>query len=187
MTFKNTANILSVKDWIKTEKHAHDWSEFISAALQHEGIAHPSTDHIKQREDQIKAHLSAFGSVNAFNRHLDQVPLKQYDVVSANFVAESISFDEATWKKSLDSLLLYLRPGGLLSMTAIRGATYWKIGEKKFPAFNVDARLISEELTARLFAIEMIDEIDAEISDPEHPDYEGYDGMVFVLGRQIYR
>ena len=180
-------NILSVKDWIKTEEYAHDWSDFITVSLQHEGIAHPSREHIKQREAQIKEKLSTFGYVDAFNRHRDKVPLQHFDIVSANFVAESISFDEASWKKSLDSLLSYVKPGGFISMTAIRGATYWKTGDKRFPAFSVDARSISDELTVRGFAIEMIDEIDAEISDQEHPDYQGYNGMVFVLGQQKHR
>ena len=180
-------NILSVKDWIQKEENAHDWSDFITVALQHEGIEHPSREHIKQRETQIKAQLSAFGYVDAFNRHRDQVPLQHYDIVSANFVAESISFDEVSWKRSLDSLLSYVKPGGFISMTAIRGATYWKTGDKRFPAFSVDAHSISKELTGRGFAIEMVDEIDAEISDQEHPDYEGYNGMVFFLGRQKHK
>lgn len=176
-------NIIAVKDWIKKEEHSHDWTPFIAAALQHEGIEHPSAEQIKEREYQIRAQLMNFGYVDAFNRHLDEVPLQQYDVVSSNFVAESIAFDETSWRKCLDSLLSYVKLGGILCMTAIRGATYWKTGDKNFPAFSVNARSIKKELMDRGFEIENIDEIDAEVTDQKHPDYEGYDGMVFVIAR----
>ena len=176
-------NLLAVQAWMQTTEHAHDWTPFIAAALQHEGISYPSTAQILEREDYLKAQLCGFGHVDAFNRKLDEVPLQHYDVVAANFVVESIAKDATSWRQGLDSLLSYLKPGGLLSLTSIRGATYWKVADTKFPAYSVSASSITEELRARGFVIEMIHEIDAEITEQRHPAYEGYDGMVFIIAR----
>jgi hypothetical protein len=177
------SNLLTVQAWLKTKQHSHDWTPFIAAALQHEGIESPSAVQISERENYLKAQLHGFGHVDAFNRHLDEIPLEHYDVVSANFVVESITVDVAGWKQGLDSLLSYVKPGGLLSLTSIRGAKYWKINDKKFPAFNVNASSITQELRARGFAIEIIHEIDAQITEQSHPGYEGYDGMIFIVAR----
>lgn len=176
-------NLLTVKAWLKTKQPSHDWTPFIAVALQHEGIASPSAAQISERENYLKAQLQGFGHVDAFNRHLDDIPLEHYDVVSANFVVESITADEKGWRQGLDSLLSYVKPGGLLSLTSIRGAKYWKINDKKFPAFSVSASLITEELRARGFVIEIVHEIDAQITEQNHPSYEGYDGMVFIVAR----
>ena len=180
-------NLLAVQDWIQTKEHSHDWTSFVAVALQHEGIANPSREQIREREDNIKSQMSGFGHVDAFNPHLDEVPSQQYDVVSANFVVESIATDAISWKKGLDSLLSYLKPNGLLSLTSIRGASYWKVGHIKFPAFSVNASSITEELRARGFSIELIHEIDAEVTDQGHPKFEGYDGMVFLMARHQQR
>mgnify|MGYP000181446558 CR=1 FL=1 len=177
-------NLLTVQAWLQTKKPSHNWTPFIAAALQHEGIASPSAAQISERENYLKAKLCGFGHVDAFNPHLDDIALKQYDVVSANFVVESITVDVKGWRRCLDSLLSYVKPDGLLSLTSIRGATYWKIKDKKFPAFSVSANSITEELRARGFVIEIIHEIDAQITEQSHPGYEGYDGMVFIMARR---
>ena len=180
-------NLSTVQAWMQTQEHAHDWTPFIATALQHEGISHPSTAQISDREKNLKARLCGFGQVDAFNRHLDDIPLKHYDVVAANFVVESITTDVIGWRQGLDSLLSYIKPDGLLSLTSIRGAMYWKVGDKKFPAFSVSAGSITEELRIRGFAIEILHQIDAQIIEQSHPDYEGYDGMVFLMARHQQR
>lgn len=177
-------NIEAVQDWLNTEAHAHDWKPFVDVALQHEGIKEPTNLQIEERENLVRKQLHSFGHVDAFNIKNDNVKHQAYDVVSANFVAESIAFDDISWRAGLDSILSYVKPGGLLSMTAIRGATYWMTGNKKFPAYYVDAKSLNDELTLRGYEIQMLTEIDAEITDVNHQNYEGYDGMVFLLAKK---
>ena len=174
-------NILAVQDWIKEEAHAHNWTPFVEIAIEYETGRKPSAEEVKERENLVRKQLHDFGHVDALDPAQDTVPHTTYDMVSVNFVAESISTTEEQWNRSLDSILAYVKNGGQLCMTAIRGAEYWVSGGKQFPAFSVDVDMIRAELSKRGFKIEMIEEIDAEVTDPKHPQYEGYDGMIFVL------
>ncbi len=177
-------NILAVQKWINKEEKAHNWTPFVEVALEYETGRKPTKEAVLEREELVRSLLHDFGHVDAMNPGVDTTPRKQYDMVSVNFVAESISKTEEDWHKSLDSILNYVKPGGQLCMTAIRGAEYWVSGGKQFPAFSVTAKMLENEILNRGFTLEMIEEIDAEIMDKAAPEYEGYDGMVFVLARR---
>ena len=177
-------NLLAVQKWINKEERAHNWTPFVEVAIEYETGRKPSHETVTEREELVRSLLHDFGHVDALNPAVDTTPHKQYDMVSVNFVAESISKTEEDWQKSLDSILTYVKPGGQLCMTAIRGAEYWVSGGKQFPAFSVTAKQLEREILRRGFTLEMIEEIDAEIMDKSSAEYEGYDGMVFVLARR---
>lgn len=178
-----TKNLDAVAQWIEARPGAHDWAPFARAALRHEGV--PADAHeVEQRLDLVRRRIRTLCRVDALAEAETEAPPTRYAFVSTNFVAESIATTPDDWRRALRTIAGTVRPGGHLAMTAIRNADRWRVGDHWFPALPVDADDIRSTLHDLGHRIEHLVEIDAEILDPAHPGYEGYDGMVFCLSRQ---
>jgi NNMT/PNMT/TEMT family len=177
-------NIKAVQDWVNKEAHAHDWTEHVCVALAKELYRPPTTEEIVEREKKVRSLITRFGHVDAFNPHKDTTRHEYYSLVSANFVAESIAKDRVEWEVGLKSVLKYVEKGGYLVMTAIRNATHWRAGTGHFPGYSLSTSQLVQKLAELGFSIELLREIDADQTNPIHVDYEGYDGMIFVLAKK---
>lgn len=179
------SNLGQVKNWVKDKKSAHDWRPFVRVALFYEYGSMPTNSAVYARERKLRSLLKSFGRVDAFNPENDKSKNQKYDVVSTNFVAESISSNRTQWRKSLKSITNYVEDNGWLVMTAIRNARYWRSGDDSFASYAIQKKDLEEELKKMGFRIVISRQIDADQTDPTHPGYEGYDGMVFVLAQKI--
>ena len=177
-------NIAELEKWDKCMPEAHDWTSFTKVALTLELGRAPTNDKITYRENLVRKKLAHFSHVNAFDKKDDTTRLKKYDFVSSNFVAESIACDRREWVKALKNITSYVSSGGLLSMTVIRNAEYWVSGGKKYPSYPVSHDTVIAELQKLGFKITLARQIDADIMDHQDSNYEGYDGMVFVLAQR---
>lgn len=103
------------------------------------------------------------------------------DVVSAHFLIESATDNLAQWERGVLHLIEKLRPGGYFIMTAIRNASWYRVGSKKVAAVSVNEQRIKKFLEEHGIVIE-----DMQVLQGSDQDDHGYDGMVFVFGRKIY-
>jgi len=179
------SNLTQVKNWVKVKKSAHNWRPFVRVALYYEYGSMPTTNAVSARERKVRSLLKSFGRVDAFKPEHDKTAHQKYDIVSTNFVAESISSNKTEWRCGLRSIVNYVDDNGWLVMTAIRNARYWRSGDDHFASYAIQKKDLEQELKRMGFKIVISRQIDADQTDPTHPEYEGYDGMVFVLAQRI--
>jgi hypothetical protein len=145
----------------------------------------PTVGLVQERIKALQAKISRFMICDI----LQPDPIKeddvQYDVVSAQFVAESITSNRDEWRQALTSELSLLKSGGYYISAGLLGAHSWKAGDDKFVAFNLDEKTIREVLEELGLTIEIFKTIPAEhkVEGEATPD-QGYDGMFFVKARK---
>jgi hypothetical protein len=77
-----------------------------------------------------------------------------------------------------------VRPDGYFITTVVTGAEYWRLGEQTFAAALIDVDLLKKEIEGRGFSILHWETIDADVTDPTAPEYEGYNGMAMVVAQR---
>lgn len=106
-------------------------------------------------------------------------PESQFNFVSSHFVAESATHNPKRWEAGMLNLISTVKPGGYLSLAAIRNAEWYASGETPMPATPVD------ETNLRTFLVEHGFEMtDQQILVGSDKEVNGYDGMVFILARK---
>lgn len=179
------SNLGTVKEWVDG-KDTHDWDKFAFESLLMENGYSPSKEEIDTRLELVKGKITSFNTVNALNASEDELTAGvQFDVVSSHFVAESISSTEKQWKTAMQNTRERIKPGGYLLMSVIQNAEYWVSGGKKYPSYPVDYSKLHRELSALGFEVISEGNVVADIADPLDPNYEGYDGFLFVLARKL--
>lgn len=103
------------------------------------------------------------------------------DIISAHFLIESATDNPELWERGVLHLIRKLRPGGYFIMTAIRNATWYRVGSEKVSAVSVNEQKIRKFLEEHDIVVE-----DMQVLQGSDQDDHGYDGMVFVFGRKIY-
>jgi NNMT/PNMT/TEMT family len=178
------SNLDEVGRWLGGHAQAHDWRPFIRQALLHEGCRKAGLDEICTREALIRDRVRSCGRVDALDPCFDEARGQVFDVVSSSFVAESIAGSQAEWKTALQSICARVAPDGLLIMAAIRNAPYWVSGGRRYRSFPIDRDMLIDGIAELGFAPIYVNEIDAEVTDPGDPNFEGYDGMLFTIFRR---
>lgn len=102
------------------------------------------------------------------------------DIISAHFLIESATENLLQWEKGVRHLIQKLRPGGYYLMTAIRNASWYRVGSEKVAAVSVNEKRIKKFLEEHGIVIE-----DMQVLKGSDQGNHGYDGMIFVLGRKI--
>jgi hypothetical protein len=177
----------AVKTWKKGTGYVQLWQGFFEAALQIEGEADLNIFKIMEREELLREKITTFHVSDAFQS--DPVGPSYrgyYDVVAANFVAESITTSMNTWETLVRNICSPLRDGGTLILSSIQGAEYYCINGKHFPAVPISQQDVLRVLTHIGFHpdnIEMV-LIPAEASDPDDAHYQGYEGMILIRAQK---
>lgn len=179
-------NVKEVALWKQFRHRNFLWQDFFKEALIAEGLT-PTPEAIAQRENLLSARLSNFLRCDAFEpQPLGQQYHQYYDVVAANFVAESITTSLNTWEEIVGNICSTLRPSGTLIMTAIQDASFYCVEGHKYPAVAVSEADVLRVLTHHGFNTQnlLIERIPAEITNMTDPDYKGYKGMLFVKAQR---
>jgi hypothetical protein len=103
------------------------------------------------------------------------------EVVSAHFLVESATESYERWQQGVKYLIQNVVSQGYFLMTAIRHASWYRVGEKKVQAVSIDERDIQGLLEENGIVIECIQVLTG--SDQEQ---HGYDGMIFVFGKKSF-
>ena len=179
-------NVKEVALWKQFRHRNFLWQDFFKEALLAEGLT-PTPDEISQREDLLSAKITNFLQCDAFEpQPLGEQYHQYYDVVAANFVAESITSSLNTWEEIVGNICSTLRPNGTLIMTAIQEASFYCVEGRKYPAVAVSEASVRRVLANHGFNYQnmIIERIPAEITDVTDPDYKGYRGMLFVKAQR---
>ncbi len=146
--------------------------------------------------EDMKKHLRAVvGSVthgNVFVEGLELPTDEQYDAVTAsgreastelltsNFTIESATSDRATWEQGMKNITDMIKPSGYLSLSAIRNAEWYQVGEEKMPATKINEEDIAQYLEQNKFKV-----IEMSVLEGSDKEKVGYDGMVFVFAQKL--
>jgi len=173
-------NLDEVQAWKTGSAGAFDWKPFIKKALEIEGS--PSDDQsVTAREELIKGKLNDFIKADAFKSDPCGAESRgKYDVVGVSFVPEGITDSKDIWRSSIANIATLLKPGGIMAMAAITGADFWHSGPQTLPAVNLSADDFKQDLPKAGLSIKDLRIITSEIPDPNHPDFTGYTGMIFI-------
>ena len=139
-------NRKEITKWIKGRRGAFNWDKYFRFVLQLEGkkCSQNSLREIKHRlRKKVKAVI--FCDVLK-NNVLKTKKYENFDAVSVNFCSESITDNEKDFILSLRNITSLLKENGLLVMTLLKNARYYKVGKVKFCSFPVNEQYIKEVL-----------------------------------------
>ena len=102
----------------------------------------------------------------------------KFDIINTHFVAESATSDKREWKKALRNIHGKLKSGGLVFMSALRGAKEYKVLEKNFPAVEIYEDDLEKTLRSVGFKIIRIFSIHSEERGNK------YEGFMFVVAKR---
>lgn len=179
------ANRDEIKLWKSNPDKAFDWSIYFRRALELEGHKDITEETLKKRETILRKKIKKIIRVNAFK--LDPINEKyrlKYDIVNVNFVPESITSSEKDWADTITNIVSLLKEGGTLVMTALKNASYYKVGGKSFPAVNITESKLKKALINNGLNVLYIRSVPAQELDPSSPMYEGYKGFIFVHAKK---
>jgi hypothetical protein len=173
------ANLNEVQLWLRDAQGQFFWDSFIRYVLDREGV-HPHPGAVAQRRQLIRSKIERLIYCDA----KEPDPLgpefrSPYDIVSVNFVLESITTDMAEWNVFVEHVAPLVRPQGYLLMCAIMGASAYRVGQLYFPAVPISPEIMETKLKQQHFSIVLTHSIEAE-----HKDEQGYDGIFMVLARK---
>jgi hypothetical protein len=172
-------NLNEVRTWLGDRPEKFPWDEFVRYVLKHEGECSDRCA-IEQRMQLIRNKVQRLIYCDAKKTDpLGDWCRSPYDIVSVNFVLESITTEMTEWDLLVDNVVPLVRPQGYLLMCAIVGATYYRVGEHFFPAVPITPEIMERKLTQQHFSIVHIHTIRAE-----HKDEQGYDGICMVLAKK---
>lgn len=169
-------NRREIKKWLNNHRKSFHWDHFIHRALQHEGNKETTSEHIQTRKQKLQSKIKKLVKSNAFRKFsLKHNNNQQYDTVSVNFVAESITPHKKEWEKALKNIFSLIRPGGHLILTSLKKSEFYVFDGKKFPAVQIEESDLINILEKYHFDMSTLymKSIDAN-------PYRGYEGMIFI-------
>ena len=133
------ANLHAIERWLDAAPDAHDWSPFVGYTLECEGIARPTGDQVRDRQEVVRSKVTALlGGDARFADPLGGCGRPPYGVVISAYCADSATADKATWETYMRNIAGLVRPGGLFVTAALRHSTGYVVGGKTFPSASVD-------------------------------------------------
>lgn len=181
------ANLDEVRGWKKNKQGAFNWRNFFREAIILEGETDINDNKVKEREKILRKKITKFLHCDVFQTNpLGENYRKRYDVVSVNFVAESITDNHRTWKEVLKNICSLIKHDGYLIMTAIKGANYYHVGDKLFPAVKITEKHINTVLQELGFREDLLlmRSVEAEHIKKRGKNFKGYDGMIFIRAKE---
>jgi len=176
------ANLQEVQLWLRNAPEQFFWDSFIRYVLEREGT-HPHPGAVAQRRQLIRSKIERLIHCDAKNPDpLGSHFRSPYDIVSVNFVLESITTEMAEWNAFVDRVAPLVRPQGYLLMCAIMGASSYRVGRLFFPAVPISPEIMETKLKQQHFSIILTHSIPAE-----HKDEQGYNGIFMVLAQKETR
>ncbi len=174
----NIKNRNSVEKWQINASDAFNWQAYFSfvrdieAASIGKGKEVLSIDEIQQR---LRRKLTEIIPCNLFTKE----PLLDYketafNIVSSNFCSESITDDQQLFTNALSGIIGLVKQGGYILLSMLKGANYYKVGNKFFPAYKLYENDIINILKQNSFDNIQIETIAA------NPKGKGYEGIIVV-------
>lgn len=173
------SNLDEVISWKNGDEQSFDWDRFIETALKSEAGSETVTSmDIGLRRDLLRRKLVSFQGCDVHAEQIIETD-ETYDLVSTNFVAESVSTNKGAVAAIIKKLHARIKPGGVLMMTGLLGAAYWHAGEHTFSAVPLTEDDVLNMLHSEGFVIKIMRTIPAQFNEDD-PDFQGYSGIFMV-------
>lgn len=173
-------NMQEVSMWRDCAEEAFDWSSFVKEALELEGLDNVTHNDIEARENMMRGKINKFLKCDAFEKDpLGPEYRNYYDLISTNFVADSITNSKDTWEQLMKNVCSMLKRDGSLILTSLKEAEYYVIGDKKFLAVHLTECDLISKLKDLGFQDLFFRSVPAERNHRDE-NYQGYNGMFFV-------
>ncbi len=166
------ANLNEVRRWLALDPKAFDWRDFVRQALEMETGSGCSEAEVARREDEIRSKVTRLMRCDASRTPPIAGPNVLYDAVVTNFCAESATSDRWQWQAFVFNIVSLLKPGGMLIMSALKGASSYSVGSKSFPAVEISERDLVEVLDEAGFPEKKIELREVPADSPAR-DYAG--------------
>lgn len=172
-------NLNEIRAWKNNESSAFNWKNFFKAALMIKNdTIHISDEETESLEKQLRHKITKIENCDIFQKDLG-ITEKSFDVVNTHFVAESATSSKDQWEIALKNIYHKLNNGGLLFMSALRGAkSSYKVLEKSFPAVELYENDMEVGLKNAGFHIIRVSAIHTEDKS------NNYEGFMFVVAQK---
>jgi NNMT/PNMT/TEMT family len=176
------SNLDKVRQWALGDPNAGDWSAFTRYVLVCEGIAHPDATQTQAKEQLTRKRITEFLLTDAKQRYpLGRERIGFYDLLITGFCVDCISTSKVIWRKCMENVFTVLQGGGSFVVAALRRCKGYRVGERWFPACDID-RTDFERALFRSGADPTFLRIE-ERDLPSH-DAQGYYGILLAAGRK---
>ena len=173
-------NLTEIRKYLNGNSDSHDWDTYIKGILTIEGVTYPSTWEIEARKRLLKRRINRVIACNIKNR----LPLgtsENYALVTAFYVADSVASSKRDWYAYMSNIANLVAPGGMLLISALRNANYYRVGDVLFPSAGIDEDDVENLYRSLGFdpdSLEIATELVSELSD------SGFDSIILAAGRK---
>jgi NNMT/PNMT/TEMT family len=180
-------NLAEINRWVSGIRTTNIWDRYFEEALRLERL-HPVTpEAVEARMARLRQKITNLLFCDAFSpTPLEGNHRQTYDVVAANFVAESITESMPQWQGVIGNICSTLRPGGTLIMTALQGANYYSVSDRHYSAVSITEMDLVQALIRAGFRPNsmLVQTISAETLEHGDDCYQGYQGMIFIKAKK---
>ncbi|KAM4702984.1 nicotinamide N-methyltransferase-like [Rhinophrynus dorsalis] len=144
------ANLQEIEKWLKGDKNAFDWTPYFKFVCDLE--SNGSTP--KDKEKKIRKSVTLMRCDVTKANPLQPVSLPQTDcvIISGCLICACKTFDDFT--DALKNIVSLIRPGGYLTIVDYLGASYYLIGDEKFPVLSLDEDIVRKAVAGAGCAID---------------------------------
>ncbi len=175
----NADSLNEVKNWLKGDSSAFDWSHFTRFALECETGERPSEEDTRERERLIRQRVRKISRCDIFaDDPLLGSSLGPYGVVAHTFVLDDLTQDKSEWGHLNRKLANLVEDGGMFVTVSLLNASYWTVQNTRYPAVTLtpdDITRMYSELGFRI-TYSVVEELEGKI---------GYDGFVMACGQRL--
>jgi hypothetical protein len=176
------SNLARVRQWASGDRDADDWSASTRYVLQCEGVTRPGPGDVQAKERLTRKVMTDFLLTDARQRYpLGQEREGCYDLLLTGFCVDCLSRSQAVWRKCQANVFTLLKGGGSFLVAALRRCKGYRVGERWFPASDID-RADLEAALLRCGADPAFLHVE-ERNLPSHAS-QGYHGILLASGRK---
>lgn len=174
-------NLDAVRGWVEGYDDAWDWTAFVDVALRNELGRPPHDWEVREREAATRERITVFHRADARRRHPLAGRPRRYPAVLCCFCPDSMTDDIDEWRRCTENVASLVSPGGWLVLTALAGASSYRVGDVEFPSPGVTIDDLAGVLRSAGFSglgttIMTADTID----DDDH----GFDSVLLAVSRR---
>jgi hypothetical protein len=170
-------NLAEIDRWIRRDPNAHNWDPFVRYTLLCESGQEPTDEMVSARSEAVRSGVTGLLEADAgLTDPLGPEFRGTFATVLSPYCADSATDDKAVWARFSRNIASLVRPGGLMLTSSLRHCRQYRIGDRYFPAADID----ESEVTAILKEDFVPDSIEVEVREvPEHRK-QGYTGVILA-------
>ncbi len=173
-------NLDEIRKWKEGSKKAFNWKPYFKAALMLKNDTDKiSETQIRKLEQTLRNKINKIGYCDVFKKNLGIAGNEKFDIINTHFVAESATKSKSKWSQAINNMYSKLNNGGLIFMSALRGAKgYYGVLSKKFPAVELYEDDVKKAMKNAKFELIRIFSIHTEARGMD------YEGFMFIIAKK---